>query len=116
MKERLTRGAIVLTRFPFTDLSGTAVRPALVVSAGTIGQDVVLAGISSVLRGGTIATDLVVDSTHPEFRQTRLPVPLVMRLHKLATVELTVIVRRLGRIGRRLQDEVDRVLRTVIGV
>ena len=45
----LSRGDVVLTRFPFTDLTGASPRPAVVVSAGEIGQDVVLAGISSVV-------------------------------------------------------------------
>ena len=49
-------------------------RPALVVSAGQIGQDVVLAGISSVLRAGTVATDLIVQTAHPEFKLTGLRV------------------------------------------
>ncbi len=38
----LARGEIVLTRFPFSHLAGSAVRPALIVSQGAIGQDVIL--------------------------------------------------------------------------
>ncbi len=86
MKVVLARGDVVLTRFPFTDLTGSSVRPALLISAGQIGQDVVLAGISSVLRGGAFSTDLVVNPTHPEFARTGLRLPSVLRLHKLATV------------------------------
>lgn len=116
MAAPLSRGDVVLTRFPFTDLTGSAVRPGLVVSAGSIGQDVVLAGISSVIRGPSIPTDLVVETTHPEFRQTGLRVASVLRLHKLAAVESHIIIRRLGRIGPQLQSEVDRVLRIVLGL
>jgi mRNA interferase MazF len=116
MPAPILRGDVVLTRFPFTDLTGSAVRPALVVSAGLIGQDLVLAGISSVIRGPAIPTDLTVDIAHPEFRQTGLRVASVLRLHKLAAVESSVIIRRLGRIGPQLQLEVDRVLRVVLGL
>jgi hypothetical protein len=42
-----SRGDVLLTQFPFTDLTGTAVRPCLVVSPGLIGQDLIVAGISS---------------------------------------------------------------------
>jgi len=112
----LARGDVVLTRFPFTDLSGSAVRPALVVSAGQIGQDMILAGISSVIRGSAIATDIVVDVAHPEFKVTGLRVASVLRLHKLAAVEVAVVQRRLGRIGPQLQAEVDRILRQVLGL
>lgn len=112
----LSRGDVLLTRFPFTDLTGSSVRPALLVSTGQIGQDYVLAGISSVIRGGAIATDIVVAPSHPEFAQAGLRVASVFRMHKLATVESNVIVRRLGKIGPQLQLEVDRMLRLVLGI
>jgi mRNA interferase MazF len=116
MSIRLARGDVVLTQFPFTDLTGSAVRPALVVSAGQIGQDFVLAGISSVIRGSAVATDLVVDANHPEFKLTGLRVASALRLHKLAAVEAAVIQRRLGRIGPQLQADADRILRQVLGL
>ena len=116
MSASLARGDVVLTRFPFTDRSGSSVRPALVVSVGPIGQDLVLAGISSVLRSGAIATGQVVDPAHAEFAQTGLRVASVLRLHKLVTVESAVIMRRLGKIGPQLQAEVDRRLRLVLGL
>ena len=35
----LTRGDVVLTRFPFTNLTGASLRPAVVVSQSQTGQD-----------------------------------------------------------------------------
>jgi mRNA interferase MazF len=112
----LTRGDVVLTRFPFTDLTGASQRPAIVVSQGQIGQDVVVAAISSVVRGALAPTDYTVDLTHPEFALTGLRVTSVLRMHKLAALERSVIVRRLGRLGPQLQTEVDRLLRMVLGL
>jgi len=112
----LSRGDVVLTRFPFTDLTGASLRPALVVSPGQIGEDVVLVAISSVVRGARVSPDYLVDIGHPEFPLTGLRVTSVLRLHKLATVERAVIVRRLGRIGPQVQAEVDRLLPTVLGL
>jgi len=112
----LSRGDVVLTQFPFTDLTGASLRPALVVSPGQIGEDVVLVAISSVVRGSRVPTDYVVNTGDPEFPLTGLRVTSVLRLHKLATVERVVIVRRLGRIGPQLQAEVDRLLPTVLGL
>jgi hypothetical protein len=63
----LSRGDVVLTRFPFTDLTGDALRPAVVVSQGQIGQDIVLIAISSVVRGALAPTDYTIESAHPEF-------------------------------------------------
>src|SRR5205823_2199996 len=110
------RGDVVLTKFPFTDLTGSAVRPALVVSQGLIGQDLVLAAISSVLRGSLSPTDFTVDTSHPEFPQTGLRVTSVFRMHKLAAVERSIINRRLGHIGPLLGAEMDRLLRLVLGL
>jgi len=98
-------------------LTGASLRPAVVVSQGHIGQDIVLIAISSVVRGALAPTDYTVESTHPEFALTGLRVTSVLRMHKLlAAVERSVISRRLGRLGPQLQAEVDRILRVVLGL
>jgi mRNA interferase MazF len=112
----LARNDIVLTQFPFTDLKDVSLRPALVVSQGSRGQDVVLAAISSVVRGGFAPTDYLLPAGHPEFPRTGLRVTSVFRLHKLATVETSVLIRRLGQIGPQVQAETDRILRTLLGL
>ncbi len=112
----LSRGDVVLTRFPFTDLTDTSFRPAVVVSQGQVGQDIVLAAISSVVRGSPAPTDYSIDTTHPEFALTGLRVRSVLRMHKLAAVERSVVVRRLGHLGPQLQAEADRLLRVVLGL
>lgn len=78
---------MVLTRFPFTDLTGASLRPAVVVSQGQIGEDIVLLAISSVVRGTLAPTDYTVEIAHPEFALTGLRVTSVIRSHKLAAVE-----------------------------
>lgn len=112
----LSRGDIVLVRFPFTDLAGSSLRPALVISKEQIGQDVILAAISSVVRDSSISSDHVIDIEHPEFKLTGLRVTSVFRLHKLATVERSKITRRIGHIGPQLQSEVDKILRQILGL
>lgn len=113
---KFARGEVVLTRFPFTDLRGTSLRPAVIVSQAQIGEDLILTAISSVVRGTLAPTDCIVETTHPEFSLTGLRVTSVIRIHKLAAVEDSVIVRRLGRLGPQLQAEVDRFLRLVLGL
>src|SRR5437588_110548 len=109
MPPLLARGDVVLTPFPFTDSKGAPLRPALVVSRVPIGRDVVLAGISSVVHGSSVPTDYLVSTSHAESLQTGLRVASVFRMHKLVTVEETVVVRRLGRIGPLLQLETDKL-------
>ena len=110
------RGSIVLTQFPYTDLSGSATRPALVVASRRIGNDIVVVGISSTMRGALAPTDCLIDLAHPEFPLTGLRVASVIRAHKLAAIEYSLIVRRLGEIGPQLQAQVDRQLRQVLGL
>jgi mRNA interferase MazF len=84
-------GTIVLTRFPFTDLSGDKRRPALVVSRDNDRRpDLVVAFITSVPRSGPDMASL-----GPE-PGTGLKVPSVVRFDKLATLDRSVIAGKLG--------------------
>ncbi|MBI0539138.1 type II toxin-antitoxin system PemK/MazF family toxin [Roseomonas sp. KE2513] len=84
-------GSIVLTRFPFTDLSGDKRRPALVVSRHNGRRtDLVVCFITSVPRSGP---DMAPIEPTPG---TGLKVPSVVRFDKLATLDLGVIAGKLG--------------------
>lgn len=84
-------GSIVLTRFPFTDLSGDKRRPALVVSRENHRRaDLVVCFVTSVPRVGP---DMAPIAPSPS---TGLKVPSVVRFDKLATLGTTVIAGKLG--------------------
>jgi mRNA interferase MazF len=84
-------GSIVLTRFPFTDLSGDKRRPALVVSRDNDRRlDLVVCFITSVPRAGP---DMAAIAATPG---TGLKIPSVVRFDKLATLDRAVIAGRLG--------------------
>ena len=84
-------GSIVLTRFPFTDLSGDKRRPALVVSRDNDRRsDLVVCFITSVPRSGA---DMAAIAATPG---TGLKVPSVVRFDKLATLDRAVITGKLG--------------------
>lgn len=84
-------GSIVLTRFPFTDLSGDKRRPALVVSRDNDRRsDIVVCFITSVPRRGP---DMVPLASAPG---TGLKVPSMVRFDKLATLDRAVIAGQLG--------------------
>lgn len=87
-------GAIVLVPFPFTDLSATKVRPALVVSRKpSRGSDVILCFISSKkFPKGAPVIRLAADHV------TGLKVPSAVRLDKIATLDRRVILGELGRV------------------
>jgi mRNA interferase MazF len=106
------RGTVVLTPFPFTDLSGARVRPAVVVSrSDRPGEDLILAFVSSVVPPRALPTDLVVDPSHPDFRETGLKVPSVVKCDKLATVQRRIVLGELGQLSAGLLRDLDHRLR-----
>lgn len=113
----MTRGSVVLTPFPFTDLSGAKVRPAVVVSeTGRPGLDVILAFISSIVPRNPLATDLLIPPSHPDFPETGLKGPSVVKADKLATVEHRIILGELGALGPVFLEELDQRLRIALAL
>lgn len=86
-----TFGSIVLTRFPFTNLSGEKRRPALVVSRVEPDMpDLIVCFMTSVARTGP---HMVPIAPTPG---TGLKVPSVVRFDKIATLERSVVVGKIG--------------------
>jgi mRNA interferase MazF len=86
-------GAIVLTRFPFTDLSGGKVRPALVISRDNVRRsDVVLAFITSKSHAAALPDSLPIAPSVA----TGLKAPSIVRFDKIVTLETRVIAGKLG--------------------
>jgi len=84
-------GSIVLTRFPFTDLSGDKRRPALVVSsAGSSRADLVVCFITSVPQSGPGIAPIDPDAG------TGLKTQSFVCFGKIATLNRTVITGKLG--------------------
>ena len=105
------KGKIVLIPFPFTDLSATKLRPALVIHEGS--KDVIVAFISSKAPPQPSDTDVVITKNHPEFPLTGLKVDSVIKLDKVATLSKSLIIGELGEIGPNIKDEVNKKLRKI---
>jgi mRNA interferase MazF len=112
----LARGDIVLVAFPFTDLSTTKRRPALVLWAEPAQTDFTLAFISSQHIGRPGVGETAVLPTHPEFSLTGLSAPSKIRLTKLVTLARDLLTRWLGRLGPLLTADVDRALVSGLGI
>jgi len=108
----MTKNKIVLVPFPFDDLSSTKVRPAVCLT-DSIGphRHVILAFITSGVIGNPLPSDLVLDSSAPDFPTTGLRVSSILQLHRLMTVTTSIIRRELGQLPVSLQAEMDDRLR-----
>ena len=107
----MIKSKIVLVPFPFDDLSGAKVRPAVCLTE-PIGSNrhVVIAFITSALPDDPLSTDIVIKDTHSDFRKTGLRVTSVIRLHRLTTVTTRIIHRELGRLPDDIRAGTDREL------
>jgi mRNA interferase MazF len=94
-------GVVVLVRFPFSDLSSSKLRPALVVaSAG--GADWVLCQITSNPYSDSSAVPLTMAS----FAEGGLPRESFIRPGKLFTASESIVVRSVGQLTSRAHHAV----------
>ena len=104
-----SRGDIVLVSFPFTDLSSSKRRPALVISPDGFndqGQDVVLLAITSQ----TSASSAI--ALRPDdFIDGELPKDSFVKVAKIFTMHSTLILKRLGALRPEKLEDVLRELR-----
>lgn len=99
----MTKGDIVLIPFPFTDLSGSKNRPALILISGK--ADITLAFISTQIKNKE-TTDILLE---PSF-ENGLKKDSVVRLSKLATLDKDLAIGRLGRIDEATVKQVNKNL------
>lgn len=92
------QGDVVLVSFPFTDLTSTKKRPALVVSARWFNErpegDRVLAAITSVIRSPLARDETLVPDS--DLTQAGLLKPSIVKAGKLFTLNENLIYKRLG--------------------
>lgn len=113
------RGAIVLVPFPFTDLSQSKTRPAVVVSPENINAhspDIILAAISSTTPHVPNNLELVLYQTDSFFKATGLRVNSVVKAAKLITMKQSLIYLTLGQLADETLRELDQRLERAIGL
>ena len=117
---KVRRGEIVLVDFPYSDQTGSKVRPALVVQADLWNQpldDTILAMItSSRHRRVGAATQLVIDITTVEGQQTGLRLNSVIQCENLLTYDQALILRVLGRLSAAAMQQIDACLKAALGI
>jgi len=117
MAKPLHHGDVLLVPFPFADLSGSKVRPAVVVSADPQTSELILAFITSVLTNRSPrGAEVELLRADPEFRGTGLKADSLIRLDKLVTLSSSVISRRLGKAGVATQTKIAAALRRALNL
>ncbi len=107
--EGLVKGDVVILLFPFSDLSSSRKRPAVVV-AKLSGDDLILAQItSSVVRSDEYTIHL--EAEH--FKQGQLSISSLIRPNKLFTADKSII---LSKVGSLREDKVKEVQNLVVQI
>jgi mRNA interferase MazF len=111
------RFKVVLVPFPFDDLTGQKVRPAVCLTNPVgIHKHVVFAFVSSTIPSPMESSDILLDPAMPDFALTGLRFPSVLRLHRMVTTTRTIIRRQLGVISPNIQAQIRQNLRQLFSL
>ena len=117
---KVRRGEVVLVDFPYSDHTGSKVRPALVVQADALNQrldDTILALItSSRHRSIGATTQVVIDITTAEGQQTGLRFNSIIQCENLLTYDQALILRVLGRLSATAMEQINTGLKAALGI
>ncbi len=102
---------IILVSFPFTNLSGDKIRPAVIISDKIIGDDIVVAFISSSVKK-LFTFDIKIKKTD----KNGLKKNSVIKTSKIATIDKKVVLGEIGETESILRRKIDNNLKKVLGL
>ena len=103
------KGDVVVIPFPFSDLSGSKRRPALVLS-DLQGQDIILCQITSKISNDSYSISLV----NTDFINGSLPVESNIRPSRIFTADKNIIIKKAGTIFESKMKIVILAVHTII--
>lgn len=112
MASGLKKWDVVLLSYPFSDLTGAKVRPAIVISPNihnSMLDDAVFILITSNTDLGS-SYDVLIEDNAPEFTATGLQKSSMIRVPKLWNLDQKLVKRTIGKIGPTLSAKVQKAL------
>ena len=106
-------GDIVLAAFPFTDLSSSKRRPCIILADTDSPGDFVVAFVTTGNPERFPRFGIRIDPTHPDWAQTKLKAPSVIRVDRLCTLNSRIISGKLGSLSAALRSDLSIQLRTL---
>ena len=94
--ERFTIGTVVLVSFPFSNLKGQKVRPALVLAKSEFGN-LILCQITSKSYSSKSAVKIEMS----DFAKGKLPITSFVRPDKLFTADISIIKNSAGQLSNK---------------
>ena len=107
-------GQIVLTPFPYSDLTGTKLRPVLMLRQASRFDDWLVCMVSSQVQQAEANLDEILSPADPDFANSGLKVPSVLRLSRLAVLDGSLLLGSIGSISEeRLMNVRQRLAKWV---
>jgi mRNA interferase MazF len=100
-------GDVILLKFPFTDGQNFKKRPALVISDSKDG-DIIVCRTTS--KQHTASFDIKLKN----WEKFGLRLPSVVRVHKIASLEKTLVDLKIGQLDKTIQANVKTIFRKLI--
>lgn len=110
---KVTRGEIVLVDYPFSDRTGSKVRPALIVQTDGLNQridDTILAAISRSAHRAS-PTQYFIDIATTEGAATGLRQNSMIQCENLLTYDQGLIIATIGRLSVPMMQQINDCLR-----
>lgn len=105
---RFIKGDVVVIPFPFSDLSGSKRRPALVL-ADLPGSDIILCQITSQAK----KDKFIVAISNSDFTTGSLPVQSYIRPNRIFTADKNIILRKAGSLK---QEVTKKIIQQVVSI
>jgi len=106
---RFVKGDIVVLPFPFSDLSGTKRRPALVL-ASLDGDDIILCQITSQAKTDKYAITIETE----DFTSGKLSVDSVICPNKIFTADESIVLYKACKINNELIEKVIKTFKNIL--
>jgi mRNA interferase MazF len=105
----MAKGDIVLIPFPFTDLSGTKLRPALVLVESKF--DIIVSFITTQIYSKEPSDILLAPDDWNGLKKTSL-----LKLSKLATLDKLLSIGKIGSIVQSIHDDINQKLKELFQI
>jgi mRNA interferase MazF len=112
----INKGDIILAQFPYTDLSQTKLRPAVVLQASFTRTEITICFISSQKVTQILDDEFALLDSDPEFVGTGLRVSSKVRVSRIVTLNHHLTSRILGRLGIQQMQILNTKLKQVFQI
>lgn len=105
-----SKNEVIVVRYPFSNLSGSKARPAIVVNDSHVSQDVIIVPLTSKV-GNLLAGEFVL----ADWKAAGLNVPSAVK-RGLYTVHQSLVMKSIGKLSDRDAGSVESSLRDWLGL